>query len=73
MSSDPTNPAPGASGAGVPDLRGPLFAAQEWIAEHVGGEVLWWGAALVVEPRYARDLACGMFAAGLRVGDEGDA
>ncbi|MBP6996114.1 MAG: TIGR03086 family protein [Phycicoccus sp.] len=37
MSSDPTNPAPGASGAGVPDLRGPLFAAQEWIAELLEG------------------------------------
>ena len=44
------------------------IAAQEWIAAHVGGEALWWGSALVVEPRYARDLSLDMMADGLRVG-----
>ena len=42
--------------------------AQEWVEEHVGGETTWWGEnGLVVEPRYAQDLAAGMVGDGLVV------
>ena len=39
--------------------------ARAWIAEHVGGETTWISGALVVEHRYAHDLAEGMRGAGL--------
>jgi len=42
-------------------------AAEAWIAENVSEESTWWAGGLVVEPRYARDLAAGMVADGLRV------
>jgi hypothetical protein len=42
-------------------------AAQTWIEENVSEESTWWAGGLVVEPRYARDLAAGMLADGLRV------
>ena len=46
----------------------PLTAAAEaWIAEHVSDDAIRYAGALVVEPRYARDLAAGMLADGLRV------
>lgn len=39
-----------------------------WIDEHVEAEDWqWWGGGLVVEPRYARDLADGMLGDGLEV------
>ena len=34
--------------------------AEQWIAENVVGEATYFGGALVVEHRYARDLAVGM-------------
>lgn len=34
--------------------------AKAWIDEHVAGEVIWFGHALIVERRYARALAQGM-------------
>jgi hypothetical protein len=40
-------------------------AAVDWIAENVQGDAQWFGTALVVEHRYARDLAAGMMEAGL--------
>jgi hypothetical protein len=42
-------------------------AARTWIEENVSEESTWWAGALVVEPRYARDLAAGMLADGLHV------
>lgn len=42
-------------------------AAQEWIATNVQADAQFFGTALVVEPRYARDLADGMVADGLEV------
>jgi hypothetical protein len=46
----------------------PLTAlAVAWIAEHVADDAMRYAGALVVEPRYARDLAAGMLADGLRV------
>jgi len=41
-------------------------AATDWIEEHVP-EATWFGASIVVEHRYAEDLALGMLADGLRV------
>ncbi len=41
--------------------------ARTWIADHVG-EATWIGGALVVEHRYAHDLAAGMRGAGLVLG-----
>jgi hypothetical protein len=38
-----------------------------WIRENVAGEALYFGRALVVEHRYARDLAEGMIGDGLVV------
>ena len=42
-------------------------AAQAGIEENVSEESTWWAGGLVVEPRYAGDLAAGMLADGLRV------
>jgi len=42
-------------------------AAREWINENVTGETTWFGNALVVEHRYAGDLAQGMAGDGLEV------
>ena len=42
-------------------------AAKAWVDENVGGDVQWFGGALVVEPRYAHDLAGGMLGDGLEV------
>ncbi len=39
--------------------------AQEWLEEHTAG--MWWGRSLIVEPRYARDLAYGLTEEGYRV------
>jgi hypothetical protein len=39
--------------------------AEQWIAEHVSDEAQWMGPALVVEPRYMRDLVDGMESDGL--------
>ena len=41
--------------------------AEAWIAEHVADDAMRYADALVVEPRYAPDLAAGMLADGLRV------
>ena len=41
--------------------------AEEWVEEHVSEEVSFWGKALVVEGRYAQDLANGMLSDGLDV------
>lgn len=40
-------------------------AAREWLEEHTDGQ--WWGGALVVEHRYAHDLASGLKQDGLVV------
>jgi len=41
-------------------------AAREWVEENVSGETTWWGEnSLVVEHRYAGDLATGMVSDGL--------
>ena len=42
-------------------------AAREWIDEHVQDDAQWFGPALAVEARYARDLAAGMLNDGLHV------
>jgi hypothetical protein len=42
-------------------------AARGWIEENVVGETQWFGSALAVEHRYARDLAVGMIRDGLRL------
>ena len=43
-------------------------AARAWIEEHVKPEPWqWYGGGLAVDPRYARDLADGMIADGLKV------
>ena len=42
--------------------------AEDWVKENVGGEYRFFGKnGLVVEPRYARDLAKGMALGGLEV------
>jgi hypothetical protein len=41
--------------------------ARAWIEENVSEESQWFGDSLVVEHRYARDLAAGMIDAGLNV------
>ena len=41
--------------------------AEAWIAAHVSGDAMRYAGALVVEPRYAHDLAAGMLADGLHV------
>ena len=40
---------------------------ETWIAENVQEDAQWFGNALVVEHRYARDLASGMLSDGLTV------
>jgi hypothetical protein len=42
-------------------------AAEWWVEEHVESAAQWFGGALVVEHRYAGDLASGMAADGLHV------
>lgn len=42
-------------------------AARSWVDEHVSDDAQWLGEALVVEHRYAADLAVGMNADGLVV------
>lgn len=42
-------------------------SAEDWITEHTSHEALWYCGALVVEPRYAQDLAAGMMNYGLKV------
>ena len=41
--------------------------ARDWIAENVQDEAQWFGGQLCVEHRYARDLANGMVADGLKL------
>jgi hypothetical protein len=41
--------------------------AEQWVTENVSEDATRFGNALVVEHRYAQDLAEGMFAAGLGV------
>lgn len=40
-------------------------AAKDWIAENIPDDATYFGPALVVEHRYAADIAQGMLAAGL--------
>ncbi len=42
-------------------------AASQWVDENVSDDAQFFGGALVVEPRYARDLIDGIIAAGLAV------
>lgn len=42
-------------------------AASGWVADNVQPDAQFFGHALVVEPRYARELAVGMVADGLEV------
>ena len=42
-------------------------AAKTHLKENTGEEVQWWAGALVVEPRYARDLADCLLAEGFSV------
>ena len=62
----------------VPDVlvrnEGTLFLfwplttpAKDWIEEHVQADAQWFGAALIVEHRYALGLVEGMKIAGLRL------
>ena len=39
-------------------------AAREWLEEHVQEDAQWFGGALVVEHRFAGDLAVGLVQAG---------
>jgi len=43
--------------------------AKTWVADNVGegDEITYWGGTLVIEHRYARDIADGMIADGLTV------
>ncbi|KKL71260.1 hypothetical protein LCGC14_2096760 [marine sediment metagenome] len=41
--------------------------AREWVQENVPGETTFWAGSLVVEHRYAGDLAIGMLDDGLEV------
>jgi hypothetical protein len=41
------------------------LAAKEWINLHIPADATFWCGSLVVEPRYARDLATGMQEDGL--------
>jgi hypothetical protein len=43
-------------------------AARDWIAENVSDDAQWFGGALMVEHRYASDLAEGMAGDGLELG-----
>jgi hypothetical protein len=43
-------------------------AANQWVDENVSEDAQFFGGALVVEPRYARDLISGIVADGLVVG-----
>lgn len=40
-------------------------AAKAWLDEHIAGDAQWFGGALVVEHRYAENLAAGMLESGL--------
>jgi hypothetical protein len=42
-------------------------AANQWVDQNVSEDAQFFGGALVVEPRYARDLIDGIVAAGLAV------
>jgi hypothetical protein len=42
-------------------------AASDWVSENVQPDAQFLGDALVVEPRYARELAVGMVAGGLEI------
>jgi hypothetical protein len=42
-------------------------AASDWVSENVQPDAQFLGDALVVEPRYVRELAVGMIAGGLEV------
>lgn len=42
-------------------------AAEEWVDTYVSDDAQLWGGALVVEPRYAGNLAAGMVDDGLEV------
>ena len=41
--------------------------ARQWVAEHVVGETTYFAGMLAVENRFARDLAQGMIADGLKL------
>ena len=41
--------------------------ARDWISENVSDEAMFYGSALVVEPRYIQTLVLGMIEAGLKV------
>lgn len=41
--------------------------ARSWVEEHVAADARYWGSALVVEPRFAADLAEGMSQDGLTI------
>lgn len=68
----------GAAGTSPPDIRvqnhGTLYllfpasdAGEEWLRAHTATDATWWGRALVVEPRYVRDIIAGAQADGLVV------
>jgi hypothetical protein len=38
--------------------------AHSWLDDNVSADAMWFGGALVVEPRYVSDLVVGMAAAG---------
>ena len=40
-------------------------AAKDWIKEHLPQEVIWFGDAIAIEPRYAGDIFDGLIADGL--------
>ena len=48
-------------------VRPATDAGEAWLRENVQEDAQWWGAALVVEPRYLDNLLDGIRAAGLKV------
>lgn len=41
--------------------------AREWAEIHIPEDATWWAGQLVIEPRYAGDVARGMLGDGLKV------
>jgi hypothetical protein len=57
----------GASSDAIANLRMNTLAAVQWVFKNVQSDARVFGVALVVEHRYARDLAVGIVADGLAV------
>lgn len=42
-------------------------AAKNWLDEHIGGDALYLGRSLAIEPRYVEDILDGIAAEGMEV------